>query len=121
MKHKLKLSLRSLWARILFHTGLSRVVSALMPRRLLVLAGHCVENEGNRGLPPDMKISEGRLREIWAKNASLDRAQVHRKGKILVVVWNAPDTPSCWDEVNATVAERLALAEYVLALAPTDA
>ena len=49
---------------------------------------------------------EGLLRGIWAKNASLDRARVHRGGKVLVVVWNDA-VLACWEAVNAVVAERL--------------
>jgi hypothetical protein len=51
---------------------------------------------------------ESLLREIWAKNASLDRARVHRRGKVLVVVWNDGVSASCWEAVNAVVVERLA-------------
>ena len=50
---------------------------------------------------------EGLMRGIWARNASLDRARVHREGEILVVVWNYPEAPACWEAVNAVVAERL--------------
>jgi hypothetical protein len=50
---------------------------------------------------------EGLLRGIWAKNASLDRARVHRGGEVLVVVWNDRVSTSCWEAVNAVVAERL--------------
>ncbi len=65
MKHLLKTRLRDLYARTLFHTGLHAVVDRLMPRRLTILAGHCVAGPGSNGvLPPDMKISSGRLEEI---------------------------------------------------------
>jgi hypothetical protein len=50
---------------------------------------------------------EGALRGIWAYNESLGRARVHRGGKVLVVVWNAGVSPSCWEAVNAGVVERL--------------
>ena len=52
---------------------------------------------------------ESTMRGIWAMNASLDRARVHRGEKILVVVWNHPETPSCWEAVNAVVARRLGI------------
>lgn len=55
----------------------------------------------------DAERLEGLLREIWTVNASLERARVHRGGQILAVVWNAPETPSCWEAVNAAVAQRL--------------
>ncbi|MDA1265685.1 MAG: polysaccharide deacetylase family protein [Planctomycetota bacterium] len=65
MKHKLKGWARELWSRGLYHTGLWRLVDRLMPPRLLVLAGHCVEEEAsNGGLPADMKLSRGRLEYI---------------------------------------------------------
>jgi hypothetical protein len=50
---------------------------------------------------------EGALRGIWAYNESLGRARVHREGKVIVVVWNAGVSPSCWEAVNAEVVERL--------------
>ena len=65
MKHRLKILLREGWSRLLFHTGLHRAVSRLMPPRLTVLAGHCVDDpEVNGDLPPDMKISRARLERI---------------------------------------------------------
>lgn len=65
MKHRLKLWLREVWARFLFHTGLSRWVDRLMPPRLVILAGHCVAPaEGNGFLPGDMKIGVERLERI---------------------------------------------------------
>jgi peptidoglycan/xylan/chitin deacetylase (PgdA/CDA1 family) len=73
LKHRLKLFLRELYARILFHTGLHALVDRLMPRRLTILAGHCVggapgENGENGAdgaqLPADMTISSERLETI---------------------------------------------------------
>jgi peptidoglycan/xylan/chitin deacetylase (PgdA/CDA1 family) len=64
MKHRLKLFLRNLWARLLFHTGLERVVDRLMPRRLTILAGHCVTAGSNARLPKDMKIEEKKLERM---------------------------------------------------------
>ena len=67
MKHSLKLKLRSLYARLLYHTGLHALVNRLMPPRLTILAGHCVRPGGPQGfpggehLPPDMTISEEKL------------------------------------------------------------
>ena len=63
------MTLREWYARILFHTGLHAVVDKLMPRRLTILAGHCVSPEGGawpggEHLPADMKISAGRMREL---------------------------------------------------------
>lgn len=71
LKHKLKLFLREAYARVLYHTGLHRLVNRLMPRRLTILAGHCVEPragswEGGAHLPDDMKIAEAELERIVA-------------------------------------------------------
>jgi len=65
MKHQVKQALRSGWARLLFHTGLFRLVGRCMPQRLTILAGHCVEDRGcNQGLPADMKLSAAKLAEL---------------------------------------------------------
>lgn len=65
MKHALKGWLREAWARGLVHLGLWRLVDRLMPRRMLVLAGHCVAEEAsNGGLPADMKIEAARLERL---------------------------------------------------------
>ena len=64
-KHELKLWMRRTYARVLFHTGLHAVVNRLMPRRLTILFGHCVEDAAVNGfLPPDLKIREERLERI---------------------------------------------------------
>lgn len=57
--------------------------------------------------PADADRLEGVLRKIWAHNELLGRARVHRKGKVLVVVWNNGVSRSCWEAVNAAVVERL--------------
>ncbi len=65
MKHRLKLLARELYARLLFHTGLWRLVDRSMPRRLVILFGHCVDApEVNDGLPADMKIAPEALERI---------------------------------------------------------
>lgn len=65
MKHRIKMGLRELWARLLFHTGLFALVDRLMPRRLVILAGHCVaEPGGDDFLPNEMKISAAKLERI---------------------------------------------------------
>lgn len=63
-KHRLKLALRDLYARTLYHTGLHRVVDRLMPPRLTILAGHCVTHASNAHLPPDMVVAPERMREM---------------------------------------------------------
>ncbi len=64
MKHKLKMFLREAVARLVFHTPLWRLCDLLAPRRLVILAGHCVEAPSNEFLPPDMKIREETLERI---------------------------------------------------------
>ena len=51
---------------------------------------------------------EREVRKIWAHNASLDRARVHRRGLVLLVIWTDGVSPESWEAVNAVVAERLA-------------
>lgn len=64
MKHKLKGWARELWSRGLYHTGLWRLVDRMMPRRLLIMAGHCVTDPVNDSLPQDMKIEGKRLEQV---------------------------------------------------------
>jgi peptidoglycan/xylan/chitin deacetylase (PgdA/CDA1 family) len=75
-KHRLKTTLRELYARTLFHTGLHALVSRAMPPRVTILAGHCVGPVGGdpswpQGLhlPDDMKISARKLEGLmrWFK------------------------------------------------------
>ena len=61
MKHRLKMFLRELVARLVYHTPLWRLCDLLAPRRLLILAGHCVEAPSNSFLSSDMKIREETL------------------------------------------------------------
>ncbi|MCK6446328.1 MAG: polysaccharide deacetylase family protein [Planctomycetes bacterium] len=71
MKHKLKMTVRELYARLLFHTGLHAVVNAVMPRRLTILAGHCVSpSPSSEHLPAEMKIDVAKLESIlgWFKS-----------------------------------------------------
>lgn len=70
LKHRLKLGLREVYARLLFHGGLHRVVDRLMPRRMTILFGHCVEDDAVNGfLPRDMTMREETLRRVltWFK------------------------------------------------------
>jgi len=71
LKHRLKMTLREAYARLLFHTGLHALVNRMMPRRLTILAGHCVAPgpgdpawPGGEHLPPDMMIGRERLERI---------------------------------------------------------
>lgn len=56
----------------------------------------------------DANRLEAALRKIWSHNESIDRAQVHRKGLVLVVVWNDGISSESWDAVNVAVEARLA-------------
>jgi len=65
LKHRIKSGLRGLYARVLWGTGLHRVVDRCSRPRLLVLYGHCVDQpETNGSLDADMKISGARLEAI---------------------------------------------------------
>lgn len=65
-KHDLKRGLREAYARVLYHTGLHTLVDRVMPRRLTILAGHCVSAPGNAELPVDMKIDGRKLASMLA-------------------------------------------------------
>jgi peptidoglycan/xylan/chitin deacetylase (PgdA/CDA1 family) len=68
LKHQLKSTLREVYARALYHTGLWRLVDRLMPRRMTILFGHCVdEPECNGFLPADMKIRAENLERVVRK------------------------------------------------------
>lgn len=64
VKHGLKLFLREAYARVLWHTGLCALVDRVMPRRLVILAGHCVAAPSNAGLAKDMRIEGAKLERI---------------------------------------------------------
>ena len=53
------------------------------------------------------EVREELVREIWAYNASANRARVHRSGEFIVVVWHDGVSPSAWEAVNKIVADRL--------------
>lgn len=50
---------------------------------------------------------ERALREIWSHNVSIDRAQIHRAGRVLVIVWTDGLAPEAWEAVNEMVDKRL--------------
>ncbi|MEZ6013839.1 MAG: polysaccharide deacetylase family protein [Planctomycetota bacterium] len=65
MKHRVKAVAREVFARVLWHTGLARLVDRCSPPRLTILYGHCVADEALNGtLAPEMKISEARLERL---------------------------------------------------------
>lgn len=55
----------------------------------------------------DADRREAALRKTWAYNARGGRAQVHRKGLLLVVAWHDGLSPEVWAAVNASVAKRM--------------
>ena len=55
----------------------------------------------------DANRLEDAIRKIWAHNARIDRARVHREGLVLVVVWTDGVLPEVWEAVNAAVSDRL--------------
>ncbi len=63
IKHRAKMALRELYARLLFHSGLHALVNRIMPRRLTILAGHRVGPAGEH-LPGDMKIGSEELERL---------------------------------------------------------
>ena len=50
---------------------------------------------------------ESQLRHIWKHNVSLDRAQIHRGGLVVLVVWTDGLSPAHWEQANQAVSERL--------------
>ncbi len=62
LKHRLKGWFRIAFGRVVWHSGLWRVFDRRMPRRLTILAGHCVGRPS--GLPSDLAITEVRLGKI---------------------------------------------------------
>ncbi len=63
-KHRVKQFARGAFARLLYYSGGHRVVNRLMPRRMTILFGHCIEDASNRFLPGDMKMREETLRRV---------------------------------------------------------
>lgn len=65
MKHRLKMFVRSAWAQLVAHTPLGAWTDRRAPRRLTILAGHCVTSDAHNGfLPKDMKIEAVKLRAL---------------------------------------------------------
>lgn len=64
-KHRLKSALRTGYARLLYHTGLHRALDRLMPPRLTILFGHCVDDPSTSALlAAEMKIRGEKLEAI---------------------------------------------------------
>lgn len=65
LKHKLKLRLRSGLARVFAWGPVWRLVDRLAPQRMLILFGHCVDDDRYGGvLAPDMCLSQARFLEV---------------------------------------------------------
>jgi len=67
---------------------------------------------GIYGLEAASKVDADRIEEFvrgcWAHNASLERARVHRDGRVVVVVWHDGVSATCWEAANARIVARLA-------------
>ncbi len=88
LKHRLKIVLRESWSRALYHTGAWRLVDRMMPRRLTILAGHCVSAPSNARLPRDMKIAPAKLeRLLRVLGARFELARMDR-------AWTSLQAPS---------------------------
>lgn len=70
VKHRLKLAARGAWSRFVFHSGVHRLLDRIEPRRLTILAGHCVRSPSSSTLPGDMTIEAAKLERIlvWARS-----------------------------------------------------
>ena len=98
-KHKTKFFLRSVYARVLFHSGAHALVDRLMPRRLTILAGHCVSAESNARLSGDMKIEGEKLARIlgWfarryeMTNVAVGVRRIRERGKMSLVALSMDD------------------------------
>jgi hypothetical protein len=55
----------------------------------------------------DADWREKALREINAHNGRIGMTRVHRKGLVLVVVWQNGLSAECWEAVNASIVKRL--------------
>ena len=55
----------------------------------------------------DASSREAALRSIWRVNMRHGNIRVHRKGKLLVVVWHQGLSPESWEAVNSSLAKRL--------------
>ncbi|MAE27511.1 MAG: polysaccharide deacetylase family protein [Planctomycetota bacterium] len=68
LKHRLKLAVREVWARLLWHTPLWRLADRLAPPRLVILAGHAIgggaEASSPAGLAAEMVISRAALGQL---------------------------------------------------------
>jgi len=74
LKHKLKLGLRGAFARLFAYTPLGTLANRLAPPRLLILFGHCVDDDRYGGvLAPEMCLSQTRFGQLLD---ALERKQV---------------------------------------------
>jgi peptidoglycan/xylan/chitin deacetylase (PgdA/CDA1 family) len=65
LRHRLKRGLCNVYARLLWHTGLARLVDRWSAPRLTILYGHCVDDPAVNGqLAPEMRLSEARLEHL---------------------------------------------------------
>lgn len=55
----------------------------------------------------DAEQLEIKLRKIWSHNISIGRANVYRKGTVLVVIWHDGATKDVWKAINTKVLNTL--------------
>jgi len=88
LKHTLKLKLRGAFARLFAYTPLGALANRLAPPRLLILFGHCIDDDHYGGLlAPEMCLSRARF------GAVLDA--LSRRGVVFDTIAGA------WDQLQA--------------------
>ncbi|MCB1050640.1 MAG: hypothetical protein KDC71_08565 [Acidobacteria bacterium] len=93
------------------HSGSQGNLSAVGIRAALYVLYRGEKDVGFYGLEAESLAEadhlESALRKIWAHNESLHRAQVHRAGLVVVVVWTDGIALEDWLSVNERVDQRL--------------
>jgi len=92
IRHRLKQVLRELYARGVYHSGAHRLLDRCMPRRLMVLAGHCVATPGNEALGPNMRIGGAEL-ELHALESNFAAMIVPYRARLDELRVNLRDRP----------------------------
>ncbi len=59
------------------------------------------------GTAADADWLEQSLRDIWSHNVSIERARIHRGGRVLIVIWHDGVSAESWDAVNQAVDGRI--------------
>ena len=93
MKHRLKQIARELYCLALYYTGLYRLVSRCMPRRLTILAGHCVEDPKVNAELPAGTMAVGAFVDSFGGNHGV-RMTASDLGDGLLASLDGPITPA---------------------------